>query len=46
MRTNSKNGERAKLSLKREGISGRTVIIIIDLVGILLGSPSLQPLKW
>ena len=44
--TNSKKGERARLSLRREGISGRTVITMIDVVGILLGSPSLRPLKW
>ena len=45
-RTNSKARERVRLSLRREGISGRTSTIITDFEGILSGNLGLQLLKW
>ena len=45
-RTNSKTREKVRLSLRREGISGRTATTITDLGGIFLGSLGVQFLKW
>ena len=45
-RTNNKAKGRVRLSLKKEGISGRTAITITDPGGILLGNLGLQLLRW